>query len=135
MAKDFLTEQEFNALKGLWYKEVRNDGTWNTLSAFIDFAEKHGFSQSRNLMKRDASKPHGPENSYFYQEETCAFCKGCKECIFPDKGCQGWQEWWTENWNRNIFRGKKPVKKVRELFRYEAPDLERELRMKHEEKN
>ncbi len=51
-------------------------------------------------------------------------CDSCAhEC--PEGGCAAWRRWFVENWNENIYIGPKP--RIREAFRYEHPDREREM--------
>lgn len=115
-----------------------------SFEAFLLFAAECGYKPGLHLRKYDASKPHGPDNTYFYDrkahigfesegkklkasEIVSPYCVGCKQkCPAQGNGCYGWQRYFAQNWNENI-RGlikeiAPPEPPKREFFQYEHPD-------------
>lgn len=60
-------------------------------------------------------------------------CDACtrQECTNRGNGCKEWEDWFVQNWNRNIHR--KVPKPPRRVWRYEHPDRVREMAPKKEE--
>jgi hypothetical protein len=108
---------------------------WAGLDDFCKWLRENGHRRGAHLKKRDRSKPHSPENSFFKereeptekpQEGVCAKCP-YDVCVNISQGCLQWRQEFESNWNRKICRKKKEERKDnREYFRYEHPDLVRE---------
>lgn len=129
--RDFLTNEEYKYLANYWVRVVRHDTTFARQSDFIIWAFRNGYSYGCKIEKRNQLKPYSSDNAFVLEsgkDQGCIFCKNCPQCTYPN-GCAAWKLWWTENWNRNIFRGKKPIPRKREVFKYEHPDLVRELQL------
>lgn len=137
--------QEIENLYERWRKILRYGSGWKTFDDFLQWASETGAEPGNQLRKRDSSLPHGPDNSYWYarppyqpakkNDAVSPFCQGCtRECPKGGLGCKAWQDYFVDNWNRNIFRNRKqaepkpaePKPETREYFRYEHPDLVRE---------
>ena len=132
------------------------DSEFERADDFIKWCSENGYESGLRLCRKDTSKPHGPENSYFKTPEKTVrgiaedkrrrkeerinlvspFCDGCqKECINKARGCDEYREWFVKNWNTNIYvppvkQYVPPVKQVVPegpmVFCYEHPDLVRE---------
>jgi hypothetical protein len=133
-----------------FYKRLY-DSDWEKADDFIKWCSENGYKSDLRLCKKDTSKPHGPENSYFKASDSIKraikeenrrrkeerkslvspFCIGCqKGCSNHTVGCKEYRAWFVKNWNQNI-RVEKPVEVKTEpegpmVFRYEHPDLVRE---------
>lgn len=117
------------------YYKMDGKENWDGLDDFCKWLRENGHRRGAHLQKRDHSKPHSPENSFFKelehteekaQEGVCADCSH-EVCVNISQGCLQWRQEFTDNWNHNIHRKKNekpPIK--REWFRYEHPDLVRE---------
>lgn len=127
------------------------DSDWEKVDDYLKWCSENGYQKGLRLYKRDKSKPHGPENSYFpipgmtvrakkadirrRKEErktlVSPFCVGCEEkCRNTAVGCERYRAWFVKNWNQNISIAK-PVPVIEDPntirhFRYEHPDLVRE---------
>ena len=111
---------------------------FGTLDNFLKFCAEAGYERHMHICKRDPSKPHSPENSYFrginekeateIAEPNNWICKDCKtqKCKQIGRGCERYTKAWIENWNKNIHRKKPEDPRKRMVFRYEHPDLVRE---------
>ena len=141
---------EVDNLVRRYYKRLY-DSDWEKADDFIKWCSENGYAKGLRLCKKDTSKPHGPENSYFKAPETTTrairedirrrklerknlvspFCEGCTTgCTNTAIGCDEYRAWFAKNWNQNI-RVAKPVEVKPEpegpmVFRYEHPDLVRE---------
>lgn len=120
-----------NSLRRI-YEGLKDDHTFKSLEDFIEWSVKHGHKTRLTLYKLDTAKPHGPENSYWYQDNKPLpdienpFCKGCdRPC--PGSGCLNYRKNFIIEWNRNICRRPKEiVPDTERVFCYEHPDLVRE---------
>jgi hypothetical protein len=126
------------------------DSEWERADDFVKWCSENGYESGLRLCRKDTSKPHGPENSYFKKPEKTVrviakdkrrrkeerkslvspFCEGCTEACRKGVGCERWQQYYVTNWDKNI-RVAKPVEVKPEpegpmVFRYEHPDLVRE---------
>lgn len=128
-----------------WQKGKLKESGWPDCESWVKWAYANGYQKSYHLGKFDDTKPHGPDNSFFYnlvkklpegeeREAGCEFCQDCKNiCPGHGNGCSAWREWFVRNWNENICRKPKRRAKLkiepernRQFFRYEHPDLDRE---------
>ena len=124
------------------------DSEWERADDFIKWCSENGYESGLRLCRKDTSKPHGPENSYFKTPEKTVrgiaedkrrrkeerkslvsqFCDGCQKECRDSIGCKDYRDWFVKNWNKNIYMP--PVKPVVPegpmVFRYEHPDLVRE---------
>lgn len=139
---------EIENLYSRWIKKIKRDCQWETFDDFLYWAASPERKPGLELRKIDATKPHGPNNSFWYSGVTTRenarqeqkkkmdeyysiespFCKSCgvqkSHCI---NGCLAWKEWWIKNWNANICVKPKAAEKAeREVFQYEHPELVRE---------
>ena len=144
-----ISADDVNYLLNRFYRYLRNSD-WRNGDDFVRWCSENGFQKGLRLCRIDTSIPNGPENSFFKEPKMTKrairddirrrkeerknlispFCEGCqKECSNIAAGCDEYQKWWVENWNRNI-RIAKPVVKEEpntvQFFRYEHPDLVRE---------
>lgn len=151
---------EYKARHGLSGLDVTNlirrfyrrlyDSGWETADEFVKWCSENGYASGLRLCRKDTSKPHGPENSYFKSPETTTqaiqedirrrklerkemvspFCEGCKKECRKSIGCDAYREWFAKNWNQNIRVAKpvevKPEPEGPKVWRYEHPDLVRE---------
>lgn len=131
---------EISNLSRRWYN-IKNDCTWRTFDDFVFFAATHGYRKGLFLRKRVEFKPHGDDNSFFFdreeekklqaerialQKQGNRYCRGCKEkCPGSGIGCSAWKKWFIENWNRNICKNPRTETNT-VAFAYEHPDLVRE---------
>ena len=138
------TAEEVCAIYERW-KRLDGRENFGSFDGFCKWMSEVGCERGMHMRKHDATKPHSPQNSFFYPKYymknkkrekiqatraiTCSFCESCTEKACPNNGigCRPWREWFTENWNNNIHR-KKPVAEsnVPMVFCYEHPDLVRE---------
>ena len=125
------------------------DSEWERADDFVKWCSENGYESGLRLCRKDASKPHGPENSYFKTPEKTVrgiaedkrrrkeerkslvspFCDGCQKECRDSIGCDEYRDWFVKNWNKNISIAKPTVKKDTSkpmVFRYEHPDLVRE---------
>lgn len=125
------------------------DSEWERADDFIKWCSENGYESGLRLCRKDTSKPHGPENSYFKTPEKTVrgiaedkrrrkeerknlvspFCEGCQKKCSASFGCEEYREWFVKNWNQNISIAKPDVKKEPAkpmVFCYEHPDLVRE---------
>ena len=129
-----------------------SDSDWYNADSFVRWCSENNWQKGLRLCKKDASMPHGPDNSFFKKPEMTVrakiedvrrrkeerknlvspFCEGCKTgCRNTAIGCDEYRAWWEKNWNQNIcVAPKKPESKPAaegpQVFRYEHPDLVRE---------
>ena len=130
-----------------------SDSDWYNADSYVKWCSENNWQKGQRLCKKDASLPHGPDNSFFKKPEMTVrakkedvrrrkeerknlvspFCEGCqKSCRNTAIGCDEYRAWWEKNWDQNIcIAPKKPEPKpaVNEgpmVFRYEHPDLVRE---------
>ena len=131
---------EISNLSRRWHK-LKNDCTWRTFDDFVLFAATHGYRKGLFLIKRVEFKPHGDDNSFFFDREyekklqaervalrqrESRYCRDCKEkCPGNGIGCSAWKKWFIENWNRNICTNPRAETNA-VVFAYEHPDLIRE---------
>ena len=132
-----------------FYRRLYDSG-WETADEFVKWCSENGYKSGLRLCRKDTSKPHGPENSYFKSPETTTraikedirrrklerkelvspFCEGCQKKCRASSGCEEYKQWFTKNWNENISIARhKPVTVAQEgpmVWRYEHPDLVRE---------
>ena len=59
---------EISNLSRRWHN-LKNDCTWRTFDEFVFFAATHGYRKGLFLIKRVEFKPHGDDNSFFYDRE------------------------------------------------------------------
>jgi hypothetical protein len=136
---------EVKNLAKRYYTQQLAEGFYD-LDTFLLWCSQNGYKKGLALKKRVETLPHSTENSYFEdyaahkQERSEKFHADmsisnplCRECTTEcgGTGCAEWQEYFKENWNRNIHV--KPAKQVQTVveegpmvFRYEHPDLVRE---------
>lgn len=127
------------------YKYIR-EHDWEDFEDFVRWAMDTGIWKGAFLRKKDESKPHGPENSYWSDQPFVGnrdwdrpertrspFCEGCnRNTKFGCGGCEKWEEYFVQNWNQNIHiklnipEIVKPVDNGPAKFCYEHPDLIRE---------
>lgn len=127
-----------------------SDSDWYNADSFVRWCSENNWQKGLRLCKKDASMPHGPENSYFKKPEKTVrviaedkkrrkeerkslvspFCEGCTEECRKGVGCERWQQYYVTNWDKNIRVAKpaevKPEPEGPMVFRYEHPDLVRE---------
>ena len=118
------------------YEGIRKRSEFGSFQEFCDWAEGK-YQKGFTVYRRDQTKPYSPENCYWYyaikkvEEVTSPICEGCTEdmTICGTIGCLRYREYFVTNWNENIRIKPKEVpvpKSVKEFFRYEHPDLQRE---------
>jgi hypothetical protein len=129
-----------------------SDSDWYNADSFVRWCSENDWEKGLRLCKKDASMPHGPDNSFFKKPEMTArakmedvrrrkeerknlvspFCEGCKTCCKNTAvGCDEYRAWWKKNWDQNICVAPKkpepkPAPEGSQMFRYEHPDLVRE---------
>ena len=135
-------------VKGRLYERYRfiRDHDWESLEHFMQWALETGVWKGAFLRRKDESKPHGPDNSYWSDQPSISnrnwgrqeiarspFCEGCeRNTEYGCGGCEKWEEYFVKNWNQNIHvkinipEIVKPADEGHEKFRYEHPDLIRE---------
>lgn len=129
-----------NAIGKRWDLGLLAGSGWTDRESWIRWAYENGYKKGYHLGKFDDRKPHGPENSFFYESEAkmesdrkAKARNLCSECTLPcpAEGCAQWREWFVKNWDKNIYR--KPNNALKEeterkvrFFQYEHPDLVRE---------
>ncbi|MBO7253017.1 MAG: hypothetical protein J6V25_10390 [Oscillospiraceae bacterium] len=144
--------QDVNNLYNKWGRKshwgtIRYNGMWESFNDFLYWCSQNGYKKGLILRKKDSEKPHGPDNSYWYDKEAdaeqhlqkliarrsdkCQMCRECtKECD-AHGGCKAWKDWFVMNWNKNIriFRKlytSEQQQTIRQKFQYEHPDMIRE---------
>ena len=94
-------------------------GSFEAWSEWVDNSDHNPFY---HLKKRDKTKPHSPDNSYFCERKPAYLQDG------KNRG-ESWKEKFIRDWNERIYRpdpelqAKEPAKNV---WQYEHPDLVRE---------
>jgi hypothetical protein len=141
-----LTKQQVCNARGR-YNSIKNDCEWESLEDYISWMLASGFQKGMHIAKLDETKPHGPRNSYWLNDERqedderlqtipdygnalCDKCELNKTDSCPGTNCLKWQEWWVDNWDRNFHREVKHIdgKSGAEHFVYHHPDDIREGR-------
>lgn len=135
----FTPEQTYNLHRRYTY--LRNH-TWESFSAFLQWASETNVAKGAFLRKKDESLPHGPDNSYWSTTPAAVarvyeptkiyvspFCEGCpKMGEMGCGGCEKWEEYFVGNWNKNIhvdlshYLPRIKEAYPRETFKYEHPD-------------
>lgn len=144
-AKFGLTAQEVRSARERW-RRIANDCEWETFDDYLQWMTQSGWSKYMHMAKKRESLPHGPNNSIWLTPDEARefedngkppsvgnpFCDACKkngteECI--DYGCAEWRKYFTENWNKNVYRETIEYPKKKEsYFCYAHPDDIREGR-------
>lgn len=129
---------EQRGLRDIW-KNIEKDNSFGSWEVFETWARETGHRPRYAIYKLDMTKPHGPDNSYWYwatkplPEDLSDLCVECnammKTCLIH--GCKRWKEWFVKNWNEKIHvpKPEPPAPKEPEntlFWRYEHPDLVRE---------
>lgn len=135
-------------LRSRYQKNKLKEG-FGSFDTFLRFASECEYKPGQHLRRYDASQPHSPENSFFYDSAmkeklppkksgpkatdiVSPYCKGCKmKCPERGTGCLGWQMYFVRNWNQNIrIHPAKPAPEPpkREYFQYEHPDTVRRMK-------
>lgn len=131
-----------------WDRTVSKDCDWENVDAFIFWCSVNGYKPGLKLGRINQYQPHGPGNSFWYDQEELekqrkeqeiaqreGFCQNCaKTCPNRGNGCDEWKQHYVKNWNQNISTSKKlrrnqpsvTHQETCEKFVYEHPDLIRE---------
>lgn len=131
-------------LRQRWRRGLEGDNEWEDFEEFVAWALMIGCRKGEALRKIDPEKPHGPDNSYFYNGKEVAravkekimrdrdirspFCVDCTKASCPanGNGCRAWQRRWIDNWNNRIStRQPETTPGKREMFRYWHPEEKR----------
>ena len=137
------------------YRKKHLEEGFGDFDNFLRFASESNYKPFLHLRRYDASQPHSPENSFFYDSTAkeklppkkpgpkvtdivSPYCVGCKmKCPERGVGCLGWQMYFVRNWNQNIrIRPAEPAPEPpkRECFQYEHPDTVRRIKVQAEKK-
>lgn len=145
---------QYNLRRRYLYLERREKTGWDSFEHFAKWSKENGHFRGAFLRRIELDKPHGPDNcfwsaspAYYYSDTRAAipnessFCVGCKSRKRPElcSGCDEWEKWYVDNWNRNIHVDLTTGKLSRLLtdgtqrpkFRYEHPEFEREQKKKN----
>jgi hypothetical protein len=121
-------EDEYNLKNRFQRMKRRGENGWEDFEEFFDWAKENGYFKGAFLRRKDMSKPYGPGNCYWSKvvepimgdkqhrahkiDVISSYCSGCRTQN-PETcgGCLEWEEWFIDNWNRNIYSGapEKPV--------------------------
>lgn len=125
-------EDAYNLKRRYQSLEKRGEIGWDSFPHFLLWAKKTGYFKNAFLRRYDKEAPYGPDNCYWSRmpevntnvarthkpSSRSSFCTGCTKRKRPDRcsGCEEWEAWFVENWNRNIYRGapEKPVEESEE---------------------
>ena len=118
------------------FRGLSADNEFESFEDFCEWSEQFDIKKGFTVYKRDTSKPHSKENTYWYyadkkaEEYTSPICENCEEdfLICNLNGCHKYRAWFVKNWDKNICHrpSQQEDPKARRVFVYEHPDLVRE---------
>lgn len=135
--------EDVRSLASRYTKQNLKEG-FGTFDNFVKFCSEVGYERGMLMGRYNRDEPHGPDNTFFYNRSpqkpkkekkpvTATKSKICETCPKPKYnapgiGCTRFFKMWVENWNKNICVKKQneQTKPVKQVFRYEHPDLVRE---------
>jgi hypothetical protein len=146
---------EYNLWRRYQYLERREKTGWRNFEHFVKWSKENGHFRGAFLRKKDKDKPVGPSNAfwsvspaYYYSDmqanvsNESAFCVGCTKRQNPElcQGCNEYREWYIKNWDERIHvdlngwiaKAQISDRDKDSKFRYEHPDIEREMKAKGE---